>query len=55
MWLDFALAHKDWTLETGNALYGQMKLKSIAWGQMGRSGLGKRQERDSVIDWYRVQ
>ena len=53
--LDFALAYKDWILEDWKHVIWSDKTKSIAWGQMGRSGLGKMQEGDSVIDWYRVQ
>ena len=30
-----------------------MRPKSIAWGQMGANGHGKRQVRGSVIGWYK--
>ena len=39
----------------GSVLYGQMRPKLIALAQMVGSGLGKRQERASVIDLWRVQ
>ena len=53
--LDFALAHKNWTVEDWKRLFGQMRLKSIVWGQMEESGYGKRQEKVSVIGWLRAQ
>jgi len=49
--LDFAYAHRDWTLEIGNWWYGLMRPKSIAYGQMVANGLGKSQERGLVTDW----
>ena len=39
----------------GSVLYDQMRSKLIALTQMVESGLGKRQERASVIDLWRVQ
>ena len=39
----------------GSVLYGQMRPKLIALAQMVESGLGKRQERTSVIELWRVQ
>ena len=49
-----------WVIRTGlwmigSVLYDQMRSKLIALTQMVESGLGKRQERASVIDLWRVQ
>src|SRR4051812_3229592 len=38
-------------LEKG--LYGLTKPKLIIWGQMERSGCGKRKERLSMINWWK--
>ena len=40
--LDFALAHKTGLWMTGRGLYGQMRLKLIAWGLMEGNGCGKK-------------
>ena len=43
--MDYALSHKDWTIEGWKKIFGQMRQKLIVWGQMGGNGCGKGMER----------
>jgi len=51
--LDFAYAHRDWTLEDWKlVVWSDETQNPIAYGQMVANGLGKSQERGLVTDWW---
>src|SRR5882762_7441635 len=46
-WLDFTIAHQDWTVEDWKWVGWLYETKSTYYGHLGRSGSQKRQERGS--------
>jgi len=48
--LNFAISHKDWTVEYWKTVVWSDRTKINCLGQMEGNGLGKRQERVSVAD-----